>query len=74
MMTHQAGVRTITVGGRPAHGPMQAASGSRGALEYSVDLLDEDFAQANQYSLGATTVQLLPLDPTVGVRDSVVVN
>ncbi|KAL9086788.1 MAG: hypothetical protein Q9165_006935 [Trypethelium subeluteriae] len=43
MMVHQAGARTIVVGGRPETGPMQAASGSRGARSYSSDDLDGDF-------------------------------
>lgn len=42
MMTQQAGVRTVVVGGRPEPGPMQAASGSRGALAYSGDYIDAD--------------------------------
>ena len=47
MMTHQAGVRTIAVGGRPEAGPMQASGGTRGALAYGADLLDEDFYYTN---------------------------
>jgi hypothetical protein len=42
-MSHQAGVRTITVGGRPTTGPMQAVSGSRGARIYDSSELDNDF-------------------------------
>lgn len=41
-MSHQAGVRTIAVGGRPETGPMQAASGSRAAAVYSSDDIDRD--------------------------------
>lgn len=44
MMSHQAGVRTVVVGGRPEPGPMQATSGSRGASVYSAQDLDEDIA------------------------------
>ncbi|KAG6355630.1 hypothetical protein INS49_003592 [Diaporthe citri] len=44
MMSHQAGVRTVVVGGRPEPGPMQATSGSRGASAYSAQYLDEDIA------------------------------
>ncbi|KAI9663679.1 MAG: hypothetical protein M1821_007169 [Bathelium mastoideum] len=44
MMTHDAGAQTVVVGGRPEPGPMQAASGSRGARSYSSDELDGDFA------------------------------
>ncbi len=45
MMT-QAGVRTIVMGGSPVNGPMQAASGSRGAVVYSATFLDYDIEQA----------------------------
>jgi hypothetical protein len=42
-MSHQAGVRTIAVGGRPSTGPMQAVGGSRGARIYDSSELDSDF-------------------------------
>ena len=57
MMT-QAGVRTITVGGRPTTGPMQAASGNRGAVVYSADELDNDFSFAA--SINQTANSSLP--------------
>lgn len=38
-----AGVRTISVGGRPQQGPMQAAGGNRGAAVYTADELDNDY-------------------------------
>ncbi|KAE8826165.1 hypothetical protein PTNB85_09110 [Pyrenophora teres f. teres] len=41
MMT-RAGVRTVVAGGRPTTGPMQAASGTRGASSYDADSLDVD--------------------------------
>jgi hypothetical protein len=47
LMTHQAGVRTISVGGRPVTGPMQTTSGTRGAREYTADTLDYDASQLN---------------------------
>ncbi|KAI9657704.1 MAG: hypothetical protein M1821_002880 [Bathelium mastoideum] len=47
MMVHQAGAHTIVVGGRPETGPMQAASGTRGAQVYSADDLDDDFQFAS---------------------------
>jgi hypothetical protein len=47
LMAHQAGVRTISVGGRPVVGPMQTTSGTRGAREYSSDSLDYDVQQLN---------------------------
>lgn len=45
MMTHDAGVRSIVVGGQPKPGPMQAASGARGASSYDSYSLDSDFNQ-----------------------------
>ncbi|KAF2132542.1 hypothetical protein P153DRAFT_166525 [Dothidotthia symphoricarpi CBS 119687] len=45
MMTH-AGAKTIVAGGRPTTGPMQAASGNRGAALYSAFDLDDDFTFA----------------------------
>lgn len=44
--TQQLGVRTVVVGGSPKATPMQAASGTRGALMYWSDDLDDDFATA----------------------------
>jgi hypothetical protein len=41
-MTEVAGVRTTTVGGRPNRGPMQTASGNRGAVVYTSNRLDFD--------------------------------
>ncbi|KAH7408226.1 hypothetical protein DE146DRAFT_365948 [Phaeosphaeria sp. MPI-PUGE-AT-0046c] len=43
LMSHQAGVRTVAVGGRPSPGPMQAVSGSRGARIYDASELDSNF-------------------------------
>lgn len=57
-MHHEAGVRTVVVGGQPSHGPMQAPSGSRGAELYAVEDLDTDFDIAE--ALNATTTALLP--------------
>jgi hypothetical protein len=45
MMT-QMGVKTVVAGGRPEPGPMQAASGNRGASVYDAGQLDEDMAFA----------------------------
>ncbi|KAH6676236.1 hypothetical protein B0J14DRAFT_507528 [Halenospora varia] len=43
MMHHEAGVRTVVVGGRPSYGPMQAAGLSRGARAYGLQSnLDKD--------------------------------
>ncbi|KAF3008559.1 hypothetical protein E8E13_007077 [Curvularia kusanoi] len=44
LMTEIAGVRTITVGGRSQNGPMQTASGNRGAAVYTTSELDYDIA------------------------------
>ena len=46
-MSHQAGVKTIVVGGLPIEGPMQAVSGSRAAAKYSAGDLDDDFLGVN---------------------------
>ncbi|KAJ4325134.1 hypothetical protein N0V94_000848 [Neodidymelliopsis sp. IMI 364377] len=47
MMT-QAGVKTIVAGGRPESGPMQTASGNRGARSYDTYSLDLDMATARE--------------------------
>ena len=46
MMNQDAGVRSVVMGGLPVTGPMQSASGSRGAAAYSADLLDGDLELA----------------------------
>ncbi|KAH8678577.1 hypothetical protein BGZ60DRAFT_561611 [Tricladium varicosporioides] len=47
MMHHEAGVRTVVVGGRPSYGPMQAAGLSRGARAYGLQSnLDKDILNA----------------------------
>jgi len=60
LMTHQAGVRTVTVGGRPTTGPMQAASGSRGARVYEARELDDDFRFVADIIKNTTATALLP--------------
>ncbi|KAF2801731.1 uncharacterized protein BDZ99DRAFT_402885 [Mytilinidion resinicola] len=57
MMT-QAGVRTVVAGGRPSAGPMQAASGNRGARAYSADAIDGDIEFAS--SINQTANSSLP--------------
>jgi hypothetical protein len=42
-MMREQGVRSVAVGGSPSPGPMQAASGSRGATSYSGEQLWHDF-------------------------------
>jgi hypothetical protein len=59
-MSHQAGVRTIVVGGQPTKGPMQAASGSRGATSYSAYEIDNDIERITQPSTDPDAV-----DPTL---------
>ena len=60
LMHHLAGVRTITVGGLPQPGPIQAASGSRGAQMYHSFDLDEDIEVAS--ALNDTAANILPQD------------
>ncbi|KAH8817199.1 hypothetical protein F5884DRAFT_874120 [Xylogone sp. PMI_703] len=48
MMHHEAGVRVVAAGGLPATGPMQAPSGSRGASDYPLDVLDANIDYAQQ--------------------------
>lgn len=59
-MHHQAGVRTVVVGGLPEAGPMQVPAGSRGAEAYSSFALDFDISFAS--SINATAAALLPQD------------
>ncbi len=54
MMHHEAGVRTVVVGGRPNVGPMQAVAGTRGALAYSTDQLDNDMYVATTFNSSVT--------------------
>ena len=70
MMVHQANVRTVTVGGIPRSGPMQAASGTRGARAYSGDELDYDilWAQSTNVNNASANASLPRLDD--GYRDS----
>ncbi|KAI0971462.1 hypothetical protein F4678DRAFT_479343 [Xylaria arbuscula] len=42
LMHHEAGVRTVAVGGLPKDGPMQTPSGSRGARLYDIFTLDDN--------------------------------
>ncbi len=58
MMHHEAGVRTVVAGGLPRSGPMQAASGSRGAQLYGVDSIDRDIGVAQ--AINETTENILP--------------
>jgi hypothetical protein len=64
-MTHQAGVRTVVMGGAPKLGAMQAASGNRGAILYDADTLDDDFDFAKQ--IDRTANSTLPRDRDSGI-------
>jgi hypothetical protein len=60
MMSHQAGVRTITIGGRPVTGPMQAVAGTRAARVYSADALDTDISDVHYFVDNQTAYDSLP--------------
>lgn len=64
-MTHEAGVRTVVMGGNPGKGPMQAASGNRGAVFYDADSLDDSFEDAREVSTSAN--QTLPDRDNTGI-------
>lgn len=59
-MTEIAEVRTVTVGGRPHHGPMQTASGNRGAAIYTSDRLDYDIESLTKIVQNRTAFELMP--------------
>ena len=48
MMHREAGVRIVAAGGLPTAGPMQAPSGSRGASDYPIDILDANIDLTQQ--------------------------
>ena len=58
MMHHDAGVKTVVVGGLPHNGPMQTASGTRGAQLYTAENIDDTIAVAKYFN--ATTANILP--------------
>ena len=58
MMHHEAGVKSVVVGGLPQSGPMQIASGTRGAQIYLAQNIDDDVAVAEYFN--ATTADYLP--------------
>lgn len=64
-MTRDAGARTIVVGGRPEPGPMQVASGSRGAARYARTFIDNDIEAIGQYN--STINETLPLSQDSGI-------
>ena len=56
LMHHQGGARTVVAGGRPELGPMQFASGSRGAQSYYNVNLDSDIEVAQILNASITPV------------------
>lgn len=64
---HQAGAKTVVVGGRPTTGPMQSASGSRGARLYSSEALDFDFANVNDVLEDKEAASRLPSRTDAGM-------
>ena len=58
MMHHQAGVKTVVVGGKPSYGPMQAPAGTRGARSYTLGHLNQDINITKR--LNNNTAILLP--------------
>lgn len=64
MMHHDAGVKSVVVGGLPQNGPMQTASGTRGVQLYTAQNIDNDIALAEYFN--ATTSNYFP-DRTVDV-------
>ncbi|KAI1120862.1 hypothetical protein F5Y10DRAFT_257573 [Nemania abortiva] len=83
LMHHEAGVRTVAVGGQPKDGPMQAPAGTRGARSYDIDILDSNinFAQLVLQSQGSSNATFLPnrteandlfiLSASINLRDQV---
>ncbi|KAF2271383.1 uncharacterized protein EI97DRAFT_462876 [Westerdykella ornata] len=59
-LMQQAGVKTIVAGGRPAKGPMQTASGNRGARLYSAESLDYDFTNVKDVLQNEAVAASLP--------------
>ncbi|KAJ5613700.1 hypothetical protein N7528_007354 [Penicillium herquei] len=71
LMHHEAGVRTVVVGGRPDSSPMQAPSGTRGAASY--DNLNMDFDISNAHAVNRhDTVLAINRDPTFRVSQATV--
>ncbi|KAI1123637.1 hypothetical protein F5Y10DRAFT_251427 [Nemania abortiva] len=81
MMHHEAGVRVVTAGGRPTTGPMQAVGGTRGAVAFATDLLDNNINFVRQLLEGTSEADFLPnrtealdvfvVGATINLRDQV---
>ncbi|KAI1422379.1 hypothetical protein F5Y12DRAFT_624388 [Xylaria sp. FL1777] len=81
MMHHEAGVRVVTVGGRPVPGPMQGVGNTRGARLMPTSILDNNI-EVTQEILGSSpdanflpnrteAVDVFILDGGVNLRDQV---
>ncbi|KAF6820668.1 peptidase S41 family protein [Colletotrichum plurivorum] len=68
LATTQAGARSVVVGGSPKPGPMQAASGTRGARIYSGESLDVDFQWVGNRN--ETAKSRFPVLDEDGARDT----
>ncbi|KAJ6031610.1 hypothetical protein N7540_002342 [Penicillium herquei] len=58
LMHHEAGVRTVVVGGRPDSNPMQAPSGTRGAAVYDTFNMDFDISNAHEVDRQETALAI----------------
>ncbi|KAF2026169.1 hypothetical protein EK21DRAFT_116064 [Setomelanomma holmii] len=67
LMTEVAGVRTITVGGRPEHGAMRTASGNRGAAVYTSNRLDYEINNLITLANNAAAFDQLPSREDTGM-------
>ncbi|KAI1351610.1 hypothetical protein F5Y01DRAFT_314578 [Xylaria sp. FL0043] len=81
MMHHEAGVRVVTVGGRPVPGPMQGVGNTRGARLMSTSILDNNIGVVQEILGSSPDANFLPnrtealdvfvLDGGVNLRDQV---
>ncbi|KAF2130075.1 hypothetical protein P153DRAFT_315688 [Dothidotthia symphoricarpi CBS 119687] len=71
-MFTEAGVRTVTAGGRPTNGPIQAVGGNRGAVLYSADQIDSHIVRLSnpRFNVNDTILATLPQITETGYRDS----
>ncbi|KAI0439934.1 hypothetical protein F4803DRAFT_567961 [Xylaria telfairii] len=82
-MHHDAGVRVVAAGGQPKAGPMQGASGTRGARQYGLNVLDNNinFVQLELQNQNSPDANFLPnrteandvfiLDASINLRDQI---
>lgn len=69
-MFTQVGVKTITAGGAPSTGPIQAVGGNRGAALYSADGLDYHIGQLSLLNVDDAVLATVPQLNDEGYRDS----